>query len=450
MSTISYKGTPSKALIGTTLGFFFGSAAVSIFGPFHDVFQQSMHLSTTQVGLLIAIPSLTGSLLRIPFGGWVGSTGGKKPVFILLLLSLLGMIGMSILLSTSYPGKMEGMYPLVLILGCFCGCGIATFSPGISQTSYWFPKDRQGKALGIFGGVGTLAPGIFALLLSLAMGVLSMVSIYYIWVGLLALGVILYYVLANNAPYFQFIKKGMSVEDSKTQAMAAGEQLFPVGGLLKSLGDSAKIIQTWYLVLIYFCSFGGFLALTAWLPSFWNKFFAFDPKVAGLLAAGFSILSALIRVPSGSWSDKVGGIKVCVISMIVLLGSALLMCFSHSVSLSVIGSIGIAAALGMCNAATFKLVPVFVPKAVGGASGWIGGLGAFGGFVLPQVFSIFIEEGHTTTLDWGYAHSFIAFVALAVINLLVLYFGMVIPRRRKEAAEKAAQASTSKASTSTN
>jgi Nitrate/nitrite transporter len=137
----TYKGTPTKALIGTTLGFFFGSAAVSLFGPFHNLFAQEMSLTTTQISLLIAIPTLTGSLLRIPFGAWVDSTGGKKPFFILLLLSLVGMIGMSMLLSYSYPGKMNGIYPLTLILGALCGCGIATFSPGVGQISYWF-KNR--------------------------------------------------------------------------------------------------------------------------------------------------------------------------------------------------------------------------------------------------------------------------------------------------------------------
>lgn len=428
MAIANYKGTPSKALIGTTLGFFFGSAAVSLFGPFHDLFQEQMHLTTTQIGVLIAIPSLSGSLLRIPFGAWVDSTGGKKPFFILLILSVIGMIGMSILLGSTYPGKMEGMYPLILLLGCLCGCGIATFSPGIGQTSYWFAKDKQGGALGIFGGAGTLAPGVFALLLSVTMQTLSVTSIYYLWAAFLIIGTILYYLLARNAPYFQFLKEGETPAQSKELAIKAGEALFPVGGVIKSLTDSAKVTATWYLVVIYFCSFGGFLALTAWLPSFWNKYFELSPVIAGVLAAGFSILSALVRIPSGKWSDKIGGIKMIGIAMILLFGSAVLISFSKSLSLSIIGIIIVAIALGMCNAATFKLVPRFVAKAVGGASGWVGGLGAFGGFLIPQFISIFIaKEGII-----GYAHGFWIFAGLSIINLLILYFGMIIPERRAQ------------------
>lgn len=429
MNTASYKGTPTKALIGTTLGFFFGSAAVSLFGPYHDLFQQEMHLTTSQIGLLIAIPSLSGSLLRIPFGAWVDSTGGKKPFFILLVLSVIGMVGMSALLGIKYPGGMDGMYPIVLVLGCLCGCGIATFSPGISQTSYWFSKDTQGSALGIFGGAGTLAPGIFALLLSVTMHVLSITEIYFLWAAFLIIGTILYYLLARNAPYFQFVKQGESIQQSKEDAVKAGEDLFPEGGVIKSLSDSAKIPATWYLVVIYFCSFGGFLALTAWLPSFWNKFYGFDPVIAGVLAAGFSILSALVRIPSGKWSDKIGGVKMVALSMAILFVGALVMSFTSNAILAIICIVLIAIALGMSNAATFKLVPRFISKAVGGASGWVGGLGAFGGFLIPQIISVFIDkEGKV-----GYAHGFWVFVVLAVINILLLYWGMVLPERRKKA-----------------
>lgn len=437
MNALTYKGTPVKALIGTTLGFFFGSAAVSLFGPFHDVFQESMKLTTTQIGVLIAIPSLSGSLLRIPFGAWVDSTGGKKPFFILLVLSLIGMIGMSILLWSRYPDHMDGMYPLILFLGCLCGCGIATFSTGVGQTSYWFAKNKQGGALGIFAGVGTLAPGVFALLLSVTIGVLSIVSIYFIWVGFLLVGVILYYYLARNAPYFQFVKKGETKEESMRDAQNAGEQLFPAGGIIKSLSDSAKIPATWFLVIIYFCTFGGFLALTAWLPTFWNKFYLFDVKTAGVFAAVFSILSALIRVPSGKLSDKMGGVQVLVVSMILLLISAIVISVLHNLAIAIICSILIATALGMGNAATFKLVPRFISGAVGGASGWVGGLGAFGGFVLPQIFSVFIENGAGKgDLNWGYAHSFFVFGILAILNILLLYFGLIIPDRKRRMQEK--------------
>lgn len=428
----NYNGNSTKALIGTTLGFFFGSASVSLIGPFHNIFQNEMHLSISQIGLIIAIPSLTGSLLRIPFGAWVDSTGGKKPFIILLILSLLGIIGMSWLLGTYYPGNMNGLFPLVLIFGAFCGCGLATFSVGIGQTSYWFPKSKQGTALGIFGGAGTMAPGVFALVLSLAISQFSIISIYYIWTIVLGIGAILYALLGFNAPYFQFINKGSSPVEAKNQAMALGNDMFPSGSLKKSLADSAKIKETWFLVIIYFCSFGGFLALTAWLPTYWNKFHSMQGVWPGVLAAAFSILSALIRIPSGHWSDKIGGIKVCTISMILLLIGSLGAGFSNNLVLVLIATVFIAASFGLCNAATFKLVSRFIPNSVGGASGWVGGLGAFGGFFLPQVFSYFVARGgEDNSSNWGYANSFLVFGVLAIINLCIIYWGLIIPKRNK-------------------
>ena len=137
------KGTPSRGLLGTTLGFFFGFAAVALYGPTALKFKEAMDLTPALVGLLIAIPSLSGSLLRIPFGAWVDTTGGKIPFLILMILSAVGLGGVTLLLHTSYPEGMKGMYWLVLFFGFLSGCGIATFSVGIAQTSYWFPRNKQ-------------------------------------------------------------------------------------------------------------------------------------------------------------------------------------------------------------------------------------------------------------------------------------------------------------------
>jgi NNP family nitrate/nitrite transporter-like MFS transporter len=89
MDQFHVKGTPKTGLLGTTLGFFFGFAAVSLYGPTAIKFKEAMNLSPALIGLLVAIPSLSGSLLRIPFGAWVDTTGGRKPFLVLLIASLL-------------------------------------------------------------------------------------------------------------------------------------------------------------------------------------------------------------------------------------------------------------------------------------------------------------------------------------------------------------------------
>ncbi|MDT8299286.1 MAG: MFS transporter, partial [Spirochaetaceae bacterium] len=159
------KGNSTQGLIGATLGFFIGFAAVSLFGPTVGFLKEGAGVTPALAGLLISIPNLSGSLLRIPFSAMVDTTGGRKPFLILLLISLSGILGLAVLISLA--GEDIGrFYPWLLAFGILAGCGSATFSVGISQTSYWFPQSRQGTALGIYAGVGNLAPGLFALMLS--------------------------------------------------------------------------------------------------------------------------------------------------------------------------------------------------------------------------------------------------------------------------------------------
>jgi len=414
---MNIKGTPSRGLLGTTLGFFFGFAAVALYGPTAVKFREAMDLTPALVGLLIAIPSLSGSLLRIPFGALVDITGGKIPFLILMILSAVGLGGVTLLLHTSYPGGMEGMYWLVLFFGFLSGCGIATFSVGIAQTSYWFPRNRQGSALGIFGGLGNLAPGVFSIILPLFLTRFGFISAYFAWFLFLLLGTILYGIIGQNSYYFQFRKAGFSDDESKSKAREHGQELFPSGGVKESLLNSARTANTWALVILYFTTFGGFIALTAWFPTYWSEFQRFEPVRAGLFTAVFSILASLVRVLGGKVADRFGGEMTVFVSMSLILISATMLSFSSGVATSILIVVLLAVGMGISNGAIFKLVPAYVPKAVGGASGWIGGLGAFGGFALPPVMGAIAGKYGTE----GYARGFLLFAALSVINLLVIY-----------------------------
>lgn len=420
MNEVKLKGSPARGLTGATLGFFFGSAAISLFGPSAARFKEAMDLDPAMLGLLVAIPSLTGSLLRVPFGAWVDTTGGKKPFLILMILSVIGLGGLSFLLNGYYPDGMKGMYPLVLLFGSLSGCGIATFSVGVGQTSYWYPKQKQGTPLAIFAGIGTSAAGIFALILPLLLNAYGFISAYFAWTVFMIVGTILYMLIAQNAYSFQYKAAGYNTEESDEMARAAGQEMFPSGSVKESLLLSARVPATWSLVICYFTSFGGFIALTAWYPNFWHQYFEFDLVKAGMFTALFSILSAVLRVPSGWLSDKIGGIRVAFLAMFILLVSSLMMGFTSSEGMSVVWTLLIALAFGMNNAAIFKLVPFYVPQSVGGASGWVGGLGAFGGFVIPPVMG--------WVVSWlgkvGYARGFLVFTILAAVNILIMKFAL--------------------------
>jgi NNP family nitrate/nitrite transporter-like MFS transporter len=431
-------GSPNKALFGATLGFFIGFGAVSLFGPTAHSFIDVMKLSPGQVGFLVAIPMLTGSLLRIPFGAWVDNNGGKLPFLILLILSLIGIAGLWWMLLTLYPDHLsQSYYPLLLFFGALGGCGIATFSVGIGQVSYWFPKERQGWALGTYAGLGNTSPGLVALILPAIIAFWGLWAAYLISIAIVLAGIALYVVLGHNAPYFQFSKAGVSRGEARDAATAQGQALFPQDNAFRALIEAAKQWRTWPLVLLYFTTFGGFLALTAWLATYWQTFFHTTHWTAIILTAGFSLLSSLIRVPGGGWADRLGGERVAVASLLVLLVGALLMTFSAVFVISIIGEICVAIGMGVNNAAVFCMVPKYVPKAVGGASGWVGGLGALGGFAVPPLLGQFVEWFGPA----GYAWGFVVYVVLALVSIALTGVLIAALRRDRRAKESVAASS---------
>lgn len=419
MSTdkIKIKGTPQIGLLGTTLGFFFGFAAVSLYGPTAIKFKEAMGLSPALIGLLVAIPALSGSLLRIPFGAWVDITGGRRPFLVLLVLSLIGLGGVTWLLYSTYPDRMDNLYGLILFLGFLSGCGIATFSVGIGQTSYWFPKNKQGYALGTYAGLGNLAPGLFSLILPIYLQHYGFISAYFAWFLFLLLGTIAYALIGTNSYFFQFRKAGNTVSVSREKAEKLGQELFPSGNVRDSLVNSARMQNTWKLVAIYFTTFGGFIALTAWFPIYWSQFHGFSPVKAGVFTATFSILASVFRVIGGSIADRAGGEKTSMLSLFVVLAASILLIFTQTAGVGFIGAILLATGMGINNAAVFKLVPNYVPKAIGGAAGWIGGLGAFGGFVIPPLMGQIVNIWGKS----GYSKGFVIFTLLAIFNLLIIY-----------------------------
>ncbi len=409
-------GTPRAGLWGAALGFFIGFAAVSLFGPMVKFFRDA-GVDPVLAGLLISIPNLTGSLLRIPFSAWVDTTGGRKPFLVLLFLALAGMVGIYLLLVLNLGVQYFG---LLLVFGALAGCGIATFSVGISQTSYWFKQSEQGAALGTYAGVGNLAPGIFALLLTnITLPTVGLNGSYLLWLIFLAIGIILYIRLGRNAWFFQLKSSGLSVDESaKIAKEKFGQELLPRNNIKESLGISAKTWKTWGLVAVYFTTFGGFIALTAWFPTYWQSYWGMPLGQAGLLTALYSIAASVFRIFGGKVADRFGGLRVAMVSLGLTGAGAAIVALAGGTPGAILGTLFLAVGMGVANAAVFKLVPQSVPQAIGGAAGWVGGLGAFGGFVIPNVLVRFVSRDGGT--DAGYAQGFWVFLLLAVVSILIL------------------------------
>lgn len=420
------QGTPSRALFSATLGFFIGFAAVALFGTTAARFQEVMGLSPMAVGFLVAMPALSGSLLRIPCAAWADASGARKPFIALLVLSSVGMAGLAAVVLFLYPSRLTPQFlPLLLVLAVLCGSAIATFAVGVSQVSYWFPKARQGRALAVFAGAGNLAPGLFSFVLPFALASLGLFGSYLAWLVMLVAGTIVYAAVARTSPYFQFRSSGMNEQQARESAMAVGQELFPAASLRESLRVSARTWQTWALVTIYFTTFGGFIALTAWLPTYWHSYYGLSAITAGMLTGAYSVLTSLVRIAGGVIADRLreGGENTAILSLLIMLSGALVMVDAREFELALPGVLLLAVGMGICNAAVFKIVPQAVPRAVGGAAGWVGGLGAFGGFAIPPMMAFAVRDLGPK----GYSIGFIVFVFLTLLSLTMAWLLKYMP-----------------------
>ncbi len=433
------KGNPREGLIAATIGFFIGFAAVVAMGATAKFFKaelEGLGFSAFWIGLLVSMPNLSGSLLRIPFSAWTDQVGGRKPFLVLLTLSLIGLLGLTIFVNLYYPGLEAIHYPILLVLAFLAGCGIATFSVGISQVSFWYAQKDQGKALGTYAGLGNTAPGIFSLVMALSLGFFAtsptngLMESYLLWFLLLLAGTSIYYFIGLDAWSFQLEQQGLPKEEAARIAKEAyGQEIIPAHNLVKSLKISASNWRTWALVILYFTSFGGFIALAAWFPNYWNSyfepgsvnFFGIALAVALILNAIFVLIGSFVRVYSGNLADKITGEKTVIGGLLIIMAGAIIMMFATKglFPLALLGMVVISTGMGVVNAGVFKLVPKYVSNAVGGAAGWVGGLGAFGGFVIPPILGAFVDIFKKGGI--GYAWGYVTFVVLALICLGVMY-----------------------------
>jgi NNP family nitrate/nitrite transporter-like MFS transporter len=410
------KSSPASALVWITLAFFAGFAGVSAYGPIIAKLKTTMMLSPLWMGLLASCPALTGSLLRIPFGAMVDRFGGKTPILVLLSLATAGVAGIT-LMFTLAPRPTSVHYPLFLFFGVLCGCGIAVFSVGIPSVSYWYPQKKQGRALALYAGLGNLAPGLFAMALPSLVVALGFITSYVLWFVLLAVLLVFVLIYMKDAPYFQYRQMGIDI-DPDALLLACGEELIPSGNALASIKKAGADWRTWALTFFYFVSFGGFIALTVWLPTYWAEFFSIGLVAAGLLTALYSLASSLLRVAGGFASDRLGGETVVLASFVAIaLGAAVMAMAADAFAVALTGQMILALGMGFANAAVFKLVPKYSPKAVGGAAGIVGGLGAFGGFVIPPLMGLLVKVYGAS----GYPRGYIVFVVLALVALAVFF-----------------------------
>lgn len=238
------------------------------------------HWDKAQMGWLIGIPVLTGSIMRLPIGVLTDQYGGRPVFAIIMILSAIAMYGVGFCNS----------YWEFLIAGLGFGLSGASFAVGIAYTSLWFPKERQGTALGIFGagnaGAAITSFGAPLLLATVTHNATHLDS-WRLVPKIYALGLIIITIV-----FWLFTHPKKVITQHK---LSLTEQLSPL-----------KDIRVWRFGLYYFFVFGGFVALSQWLIPYYVGVYAMPLALAGLLAATFSLPSGVIRALGGWMSDKYG------------------------------------------------------------------------------------------------------------------------------------------------
>ncbi|HJL81641.1 MAG TPA: MFS transporter, partial [Gammaproteobacteria bacterium] len=271
------KSKQNKALAFSTISFGVCFAVWTLFSIIGIQIKENLGLSDSQFGLMLGTPILTGSLSRIVFGIWSEQYGGRIVyVGVMLTASLAAFL-------LSYSDT----YLMTLTAALGLGLAGGSFSVGISYVSKWYPKQKQGSALGIFG-IGNMGAAVTTFLAPFVLVAFGWQVVAQIWAGGLAIMAILFWLFTDNDP--NLVKRKASGEKPKSFI----EQLKPL-----------KRIQVWRFSLYYFFVFGAFVALALWLPRYLMGVYDLDIKTAGMLAAVFSIAS-VFRAYGGHLSDKYG------------------------------------------------------------------------------------------------------------------------------------------------
>jgi len=380
---------PSSAKVQLALGTGAFALCFAVFGSMSammPIISRHMALTPVQKSIAIAIPVLLGSLGRIPLGILTDRFGGRIVFSVVMVLSIIPAFLMGGVTS----------YGQLLAYGFLIGIALASFSVGVAFVNGWYPPERQGFALGVYGA-GNIGQSLAAYGSPVLAAAAGFKWGFWTFGILLAMWLIVFASLARNAPNKAPVKSFAQI--------------------VQPLSDK----RSWVLSLYYFLTFGGFVAMAVYLPTLLTEVFRLTPQDAGFRTAGFVVLATALRPVGGVLADKIGGSAIlkwvfpATAVFAVFLACPLLSTFT-------IGALGMAASIGLGNGAVFKLVPEYFPKSVGGVTGLVGAAGGLGGFFPPLLLGIIKQQTGSFTLG------FVLLGAFALACLMVLLRSSRSPR----------------------
>ncbi len=369
--------------------------------------KQTLGLNETQFGILVATPVLTGSLFRLPIGMWTDKYGGRIVFFVLMVSTIIPIWLIS--LGTAYWHY--------LVTGLFVGIAGASFTVGIAYCARWFPRERQGLAMGIFGAgnTGAAITKLVAPSIVVAYGWTMVPKVYAV---LMAVTVIIFWMFTYTDPDHSSGKSTVTVREQ-----------------LQALKDPT----VWRYSQYYSIVFGGYVALSLWMTKYYITEYGFDLRLAALLAAAFSVPGGVLRAVGGWFSDKYGAHTVtwwvlwvslvCLfflsypptsVTIQTVTGPKMFHIGLNSVVFTVLMfTMGIAFAIG--KASVFKYISDDYPKNIGVVSGVVGLAGGMGGFILPIMFGVLVD------LTGVRSSAFMLMFGIVWVSLMWMYFKEVRP-----------------------
>jgi len=350
MNTSFWKAGHTPTLFAAFLYFDLSFMVWYVLGPMGVQIAADLGLTTQQRAMMVATPILAGAILRFLMGMLADRTSPKTA----------GLLGQVVVIGALFAAWQLGIhsYEQALLLGLFLGFAGASFAVALPLASQWYPPQHQGKAMGIAGAgnSGTVLAALFAPALAAHFGWGNVFGLALIP---LVLTLVIFASVARNAP-----------ERPAPKSTA---------DYLKALGDR----DSWWFMLFYSVTFGGFLGLASTLPGYFHDQYGFDPVKAGYYTAACVFAGSLLRPLGGALADRIGGIR-----------TLLVMYTSASVCITVVGfnlpsstaalALFVVAmlSLGAGNGAVFQLVPQRFRKEIGVMTGLIGMAGGIGGFLL--------------------------------------------------------------------
>ena len=357
-----------------TLSLVVGFMAWSIISPLMPFISQDIKINPGQLSIILAIPVILGSILRVPFGYLTNIIGAKWVFFcsFIILLCPIFFLGQA-----QSPG-------MLMASGFFLGVGGAIFSVGVTSVPKYFSKDKVGLANGIYG-MGNIGTAISSFLAPPIAGIVGWQTTVRSYLIIIAIFAILMFFLGD-------------AKEPKVKV--------PLGAQVKDLSSNYKL---YYLSLWYFITFGAFVAFGLFLPNYLVNNFGIDKVDAGIRSGVFIALATFLRPVGGILGDKFNAVKVLMIDFVVMIIGAVILGVSSHIALFTIGCLTISICAGLGNGLIFKLVPSYFAKESGTANGIVSMMGGLGGFFPPLVIT------YVTSLT-GSSH--LAFILLAVFGIL--------------------------------